>query len=224
MRDAPRRWRTDGRIVLAAAVLLAIAGGCDGGAAPPTGAARLAIAGTPVADVTAVVVTISGPDFAPMAEPLAEADGGWSAFVTTIPCGPARRFDAVAYDASGTAVYRGSSASDVAAGAVVDVSILLEASPAGPFDNSAPVIDSFWASQILVPTSGAVQLGIDAHDPDPADVLSYRWDATCGSFDDALAPQVTWTAPAAAAACAVSVTVSDTNGASVTTSVVLDVS
>jgi hypothetical protein len=226
MDRGPKRTRED--VIRAAALLLlaAVSASCGRPATPAAhGAARLAIAArAPDPGVTAAVVTIGGPDFAPFVEPLSDVGTGWSALVTGIPAGPARSFDVVAYDAVGSPLYRGSATSDIAAGAVADVTIILEGAPAPTFGNAAPIIDSFWASQVTVAPGGTVQLGVTAHDPDPGDTITYRWVASCGVLDDALAPVVTWTAPDVVGSCDVSVTVSDASGGSVTTHVTVDAS
>lgn len=218
--------------VRAAALLVAAAvlgAGCAADVpAGGEGAVRLAVSGAaPGVDVAAVIVTVgkgAGPDFPPMVEALGGAGAGWSAFLTGIPAGPARLFDVVAYDASGAARYRGSSSSDVEPGQVAEVAVLLTDAPAAPFQNSAPVIDALWASQTVAAPYGGVQLGVLAHDSDPADVIAVRWWATCGTLDAAAAAAVTWTAPATPGGCDVGVTVSDTSAASVATFVHLDVS
>ncbi len=217
---------------LAAALLVAGmigASGCGGGAsAIGEGAARLAVTGAPAGvQVTSAVVTVTsgeGPDFPAFSEALVSADGSWAAYLTGIPAGPARRFDVVAYDAAGAPRYRGAASSDVAAGGVSDVAILLTDAPAAPFQNSAPVIDALWSSQTLVTPGGTVQLGVLAHDSDPGDGLVATWWATCGTLDVPSAMTVTWTAPATTGGCDVGVTVSDASAASVTAFVHLDVS
>lgn len=221
--------RTRGGVRAVALLLAALLAGA-GCSAPAAGegTARLAVSGAPAGvQVASVVVTVTGgggPDFPAFAEALASVDGSWGGYLTGIPAGPARRFEVVAYDAAGAARYRGVASSDIEAGAVSDVTILLTDAPAPPFQNSAPVIDALWTSQTLVAPAGTVQLGVLAHDPDPGDSLAARWWATCGTLDVPSATTVTWTAPATTGGCDVGVTVSDATAASVTAFVHLDVS
>jgi hypothetical protein len=52
-----------------------------------------------------------------------------------------------------------------------------------------------------------------AHDPDPALTLAYAWAASCGQFDAATSPIVTWSAPAAAGSCTLTLSVNNGLGA-----------
>lgn len=228
MHVGPTRVRGD---VVVAALLLTVLIGASGCAqeAPAIGegAARLAVTGAPAGvQVASVIVTVTsggGPDLAAFSEPLAGADGSWRAFLTGIPAGPARRFDVVAYDATGAPRYQGAASSDVTAGEVVDVAVMLTDVPS-PYVNAAPVIDALWSSRTQVPPGGDVQLGVLAHDPDAGDAIVAGWASSCGTITQPTGATVTWIAPAGVGHCDVRVTVVDTQGASVSAFVTIDVS
>ena len=210
-----------GKLLLAALGIWTIVGGsgCSRGQGASMGSARVAVASTSLsADVVKIVVTVNpgtGSTFTPIVENLAQTGGSWSAYITGIPAGSGREFDVVASDASGASLYTGSARSDITAGAVASVVVALEPMGGGG-SSSAPVIDYLSASATVVAPGGTVRLGVAASDADPTATLSYLWQATCGAFDHPDSTAVTWTAPATAGSCQVSITVTDNSGLSVT--------
>jgi hypothetical protein len=184
-----------------------------------TGAASVAVYSR-LADAAAitriqVIVTRgSGPDFAPMQADLVQSDGQWTGRISGIPAGPGRQFDAAAYGAAGQVLYSGRARVDIVAnGSALVVIVLSDARP--PVEYGFPIIDSVTASQSNVPPGGQVAFGVTAHDP-AGDALTYRWSATCGAIADPTATSTRWTAPAAAGACQISVTVRNARGLTTT--------
>ena len=227
-------WQTSKRRnpALAALLVLAIAtaSGCAAGTSPHSqGSARVAVARRALtSNVAQVTVTISkgaGPDFTPIVENLVQSGTDWSGYITGIPAGQGRQFDVVASDSTGTQLYTGSATADIAAGSVASVVITLStgSGTGSEFQNQAPVIDYLSASATLVPPGGVVRVGSSAHDPDPTGTVTYKWAATCGTFDNPTAAAANWTAPPTTGNCQLSVNVGDNSGASVTAYLVIDV-
>jgi hypothetical protein len=196
-------------------------------------AAQFAISSAALdAAIDTVVVTVSqgdGPAFPSFQVPLSFAGTSWSGFTTGIPSGAGRQFDVVARDASGTPVLAGSARCDVPPAGVTYVAMLLQPTAASAsYAADAPVIDLLTASSTVVPPGGSVRLAASAHDPAVGGGVSYRWSsscqgdptcqsaASCGSFDNALAPATAWTAPAFPDTCQLSLTVQDDRPVSVT--------
>jgi hypothetical protein len=177
------------------------------------GAMRLAVSGgTGVASVVATITSGDGAYFPPITLSLSEDGPGWTAFVPSVPSGPGRRFELVAYDTLDTPLYAGSATSDVEPGAVIGVAVVLQAYAAPPpASSSAPVINSVTACPGLVVPGGEVQLAASASDPDLG-MVHYQWTADCGAFSDAVAAATTWTAPAVEGGCVVAVSVADDSG------------
>jgi hypothetical protein len=171
------------------------------------------------AQITSMTLTVTkgdGSDFSPIVTNLTESSGQWSRRIS-VPAGAGRLFTVIAYDQGGNAIYTGSGKSDVVAGAVTIVSILLNTnSPL--LKNSLPVIDSLAASPTRVLPNGHSHVAVGAHDPDPGDTIAYHWEAAagCGSFDDPTKADPQWTAPGTEKTCQLSVTVSDSHGAATT--------
>ena len=166
-----------------------------------------------IARLTVSVSAGDGPSFSTMVADLAQSGSSWTAYVTGIPSGSGRRFDVVAFDASGNALYSGTAKANVVAGTDVTVSITLQAvSP--PFGTTVPVLDSVTASVFSVSPSGTVEVKVTAHDSDSSVTLGYLWSATCGTFAATTGPSTTWTAPALGpTTCTLSISVSDGRGA-----------
>ena len=133
----------------------------------------------------------------------------WSAYVQGIPAGTQRVFTIQAFDVSNTLLYSGSTHADITAGATASVSIVIQGTNDGGFQNSLPVVDSLASSANLVvvgttPAPAPVSLSFVAHDPDSGATLSYAWASDCsgGSFDAPTGAYVAgttqtvhWTAP-----------------------------
>ncbi|HEX8971355.1 hypothetical protein [Oryzihumus sp.] len=222
-----------GASLLAALLALTLAAcGRSGGTAPAatSGSARLVAAcqGSACASVARVTITVSkgdGSDFTPITADLAQGSGQWSARIDQIPAGSGRRFDAVAYDQGGAKLYVGAGKTDIVAGATALVSMVLRSpTPPPPLENAVPLIDSLSSSRELVAPGATIQVNVWAHDPNPADVLTYQWRSSCGgSFDDAGKAAPRWTAPAAEGTCPLTVTVSDDHGAAVSATLTITV-
>jgi hypothetical protein len=213
----------------AGASLLAVLGSACGGssgAATRSGDARIvARASTDAVGVARVTVTVSaGEDggFTPITSDMERSGTQWEGRILRIPVGAGRRFDAAAYDDQGNTLYAGSSTSAISAGAASVVSILMQGRSSA-FQNSAPVIDIAPVSVAEVAREGAVDVSVSAHDPDPADTITYRWSSEegCGSFTEPSESATRWTAPTSAGTCRLTVTVSDDRG--LATSTALDV-
>ncbi len=93
--------------------------------------------------------------------------------------------------------------------------------------NTWPTIEEVSASPTRIQAGESTSLAVTASDND-GNPLTYAWSDSggdcAGSFDDASAPQPTWTAPAtspAAASCPLTVTVSDNAGGSHTGTIVV---
>jgi hypothetical protein len=202
----------------AAAMLLVATAACNPGTgAPEVPAARgkaavsVSLSSATEARVARVTVAVSpgsGPDFATLNFDLARSSLGWSGFLTGIPTGPGRRFDVSALDAAGATLATGWGKSDILPGIPASVTILITGS-SPPIANQAPVIDYAAASADAVGPGGSLTVRVSASDPDPADTITYSWSATCGAFDDSRATVSIWTAPSAAGACELTITVSD---------------
>jgi hypothetical protein len=185
-----------------------------------TGAARLVVrplvAETYIARLTVTITSGPiGPAMTPIVTELARAGSQWTGRVEAVPAGSQRQFDAIAFDSQGRALFASSVAADVAASVATVVSITLDNRGPSGLQNSFPVIDSIvWTPEVPAP-SAVVQVRLTAHDPDPADTLSYGWSSTCGSFDVPASPTPKWTAPAQPGSCTLSIAVSDNRGATV---------
>jgi hypothetical protein len=208
-----------------AAVLLVAHAGCVPRAPGESGVLDLRVSTGALAAST-VQVTITpgeGPPFDPITASASFGGSAWTLSVSAVPAGARRGLEVVARDGAGVVTAAGSAQVDVAAGERLAVLVLLQAPVPPPIVNEAPVIDFVSALPGGVPAGGAVQLAATAHDPNPDDAVAYRWTATCGAFDDPARAASTWTAPAAAGDCTVTITVSDTSGLSVSTSLPLAV-
>jgi Bacterial Ig domain len=217
-----------GLSTFALCLALAVAGCAKKQAAATTGGAHVALTAAALSPAVAeVIVTVKpgdGPAFTPFSANLTKNADGWSAFITSIPAGPQRLFEVVANDASHVLLHSGSAKADVVAGqAALVVVTLSSSSPSDGFTNQAPVVEYVSASQSTVVPGGVVSLGISAHDPDPGDLVSYEWSATCGTFDSTTSTRPSWTAPAQEGRCQITAKVSDNRGASVSAFLAIDV-
>ncbi|OJH36916.1 Kelch repeat-containing protein [Cystobacter ferrugineus] len=212
-------------------LLLAVLTGCDTSPRPgvsATGAMRLFIS-TPSAlpgDVARVTVTVSAPDMASLSTELVLTDGTWGGVLGDIPAGEHRTFLARAFTSANTLRYEGRAEDvTVTAGTPGLVSLTLQdVSFPPPFTNEAPLVDSLVANSTSVTPGGSVSLAASAHDPNVGDTLSFTWTAPSGSFAAATQASTTWTAPTTQGPVNLSLTVSDSHGASLTVSVTVMVS
>jgi hypothetical protein len=201
---------------LPVALLLAACGGVEyvGG----VGQASVSISRSALgAGVDRVELTISkgdGPDFLPVVAPLSDIGGSWSSYVSRIPAGPGRRFDVVLYDAGGLALASGTARADVLAGGLTMLAVMIQQPGVGPAPGlNLPIFDQLTASAIEVDPTGVVLLRAAAHDPDPTRTVAYAWEASCGQFDAATSPSVTWSAPPAGGSCTLTLSVNNGLGA-----------
>jgi hypothetical protein len=177
------------------------------------------------ADVAQVSVEVSGSGIpTPLVANLAPSGNTWTGAITNIPAGPDRRFTATAFNASGTALYKGQSASTaIASGSTVSVALTLQpVNPPAPYENEAPIIDSLVVSSNVVLPGGSIQLTATAHDNNASDTLTFTWTGTAGSFSAPTAAATSWTAPATQGVQVLKLEVTDNRGASAT--MTLDVS
>ncbi len=200
--------------------LLVVAAGSCAPAVDPGPGVDLMIS-TGALQVGRVEVTISaggGEPFDPIVATPTFDGTRWTLSVNGVPAGAQRQFDVVAWDGGGQVSAAGSVRADVSPGGRLHVVVLLQQPAPPPLVNEAPVVEAIWASPGGVMAGGAALVGATAHDPNPADAVSYRWGASCGTFDDPALAETTWRAPAAAGtSCTLSITVSDVAGASVAT-------
>ncbi|MCC6748386.1 MAG: hypothetical protein IT371_12055 [Deltaproteobacteria bacterium] len=197
------------------AALLVLLVSC--GPAAPFGGAELrvhraALGGAPLARVT---LSVTGAGIAaPLVTDLSWDGSAYRGRMAQIPAGTNRTFAAEGFDAQGARLYAGQLGGvTIVADATVTVALVLQqTTPPPPFENSAPVIDGLLASASGVVPGGSVGLAVTAHDPDPADTLSYAWSATAGSFDQPGSSRPVYTAPATEGPVTLTVQVSDGRG------------
>ena len=214
-----------GWLWLAAAVLMVA--GCTPPAVSTTGSVQLvAMVEAVTADaVSRVLVTVTAPDMEPLTATLVKTGSTWSGTLTAIPVGSNRTFTAEAFDAAGTKLFAGEAKNVTITGgttAVVNIT-LQETGPGTGFENDAPRITSLVASTNRVAAGGTVALQVTAMDPNTGDTLSYAWTASAGGFDNPTGTVTTWTAPPVAGSATVTVTVTDSRGASATLAITFTV-
>lgn len=148
----------------------------------------------------------------------------WGSLIHLLPAGPDRTFVASAYAADGTLLFQGSVSSvTLIAGQTTLVSITLQqVNPPDTYENSAPVITSLIASPSTVSPGGTVSLSAAAVDAD-GDTLSYEWSASAGTFSSASSASTTWTAPSQPGSYPLTLTVTDSRGATATAQATLNV-
>ena len=177
-------------------------------------------------DVSRVTVTVSAPDMASRSTDLTFANGAWGGVIDNLPAGSHRTFLVQAFNASSTLRYEGRAEDvTVTVGTTGLVSLTLqEVSAPPPVSNEAPLIDSVVASSITVLPGHGLSLMASAHDPNADDTVSFAWTAPSGSFSAPTQANTTWTAPDSTGAVDLTLTVSDSRGASVTQSLTVEVS
>jgi len=219
-----------GAAVLAASV---IGAGCSRNSDTSSqgeGSARIsAINLLAYSDIAKVNVTISsdstGTSPAVIAKPILVplgtkngTDHDWISTVQGIPVGNVL-YSGVAYDSAGTSIFHGEIKGVITANNTASVLINMFQTTANGYSNSAPVISALQIGTTLASTSQNVSVNVIASDPDAGDSLTYAWTTSCSgsSFASATSATTTWTAPPTVpvpATCVVTVTVSDTHGAS----------
>ena len=179
------RWRRTQRLRLGLC-LLGLVSGCGAGQVgePVSRTQRVVLdvsrlPGLSQSDIQRVELTITGPGIGlPIVTDLdRSASNSWSAVVAGIPAGPARIFQAAAFDSTGTIVYQGTASSDVATGSTLELVLLLQDPPPPPA-GSVPDVGSVEASQGRVPPSTPVDLRVTATPP-AGESVGFTWGADC---------------------------------------------
>jgi len=230
-------WRRTQRLRLGLS-LLGLVSGCDPGeVGHPASRNQTLILdvsrlpGLSQSDIQRAELTVTGPGIGvPIVTDLGRsASNAWGAVVSGIPAGPARSFQASAFDSTGTILYQGTAVSDVVAGSTLELVLLLQDPPPPP-TASTPVVGSVLASQGRVPPSSPVDLQVTATAA-AGESLGFVWTADCpgstdqGNFSDGTAASTSWTAPAAQPlTCVLSVSVAGSGGSSVTVYLSIQVS
>jgi N-acetylneuraminic acid mutarotase len=215
------------RISSFAALLLCLAA-CTSPPSEPTGSVQFA-ASTQQAlsanDITRVKVTVSAVDMSPRVVELAKSNGTWGGLIGNIPAGSNRSFLAEAFDSSNTLRFQGqASGITITANQTTAVAITLqEIAPPPPYANEAPVIDSLVASSTSVQTGSSLSLTATVHDPNAGDTLTLAWTASGGTFSAPAATTTSWTAPSSPGVQTLTFTVTDSQGAAVSVSLVVNV-
>jgi hypothetical protein len=215
-------------IAIHLALLSSLTVACEREQAPSpagTGDAHVAVLALSVADVDTVRVSVVDAD-PPIVASLSRVGDEWVGIVGAIPAGSDRTLAVSVRDAGGTEIYRGESTGvAITAGQTTSVAITAqEVAPAQPLVNAAPVIDALVASALAVAPGEVVNLRATAHDPNPADTLTYEWSAPAGTFDAPTSPMTRWTAPATGGNWRLNVRVRDQRNAQATMSVEIEVS
>ncbi len=176
-------------------------------------------------DITRVKVTVSASDMSSRVVELAKSNGTWGGLIGNIPAGSNRSFLAEAFDSSNTRRFQGqTSGVTITANQTTAVAITLqEIAPPPPYANEAPVIDSLVASSTSVQTGASLSLNVTVHDPNAGDTLTLAWTASGGSFSAPAAASTSWTAPSSTGVQTLTFTVTDSQGAAVSVSLVVNV-
>jgi hypothetical protein len=211
---------------LAAALLLCLAA-CTSPPSEPTGSVLFAASTHALSanDITRVKVTVSAADMSPLVVELAKSNGTWGGLIGNIPAGSNRAFLAEAFDSSGTKRIQGqTSGVSITANQTTAVAITLqEIAPPPPYTNEAPVIDSVVASSTSVQTGASLSLTATVHDPNAGDSLTLAWTASGGTFSAPTATTTSWTAPSSTGVQTLTLTVTDSQGAAASVSLVVNV-
>ena len=177
-------------------------------------------------DVARVELTVSGAGMTTRTDALVKTGGQWGGVLGQLPAGTGRTFRAQAFDASNIVRSEGQVANvTIQAGQTTALTLLLQEVNAPPaFDNAAPRILSLVASPGTVAPGGQVTLQAPADDPNAGDALTYAWTAPSGTFSAASSLSTSWTAPATPGQVSLTLTVTDSKGASASLSVIITVS
>jgi N-acetylneuraminic acid mutarotase len=215
------------RLPFLATMLLLCLAACTSETSQPTGSALFAASTQALSanDITRVKVTVSTADMSPLVVELANSNGTWGGLIGNIPAGSNRSFLAEAFDSSNTKRFQGqASGITITANQTTAVAITLqEIAPPPPYANEAPVIDSLVASSTSVQTGSSLSLTATVHDPNAGDTLSLAWTASGGTFSAPAAAATSWTAPASVGVQTLTFTVTDSQGAAVSVSLVVNV-
>ncbi|MDC0712741.1 kelch repeat-containing protein [Stigmatella sp. ncwal1] len=211
-----------------AALLLLCLAACTSPPSQPTGSVQFATStqqALSASDITRVKVTVSAADMSSLVVELAKSNGSWGGLIGNIPAGTDRSFLAEAFDSSHTQRFQGqTSGVTLSAHQTTAVAITLqEMALPPPYANEAPVIDSLVASSTSVQTGSSLSLTTTVHDPNAGDTLSLAWTASGGTFSDPTAATTSWTAPSSIGVQTLTFTVTDSQGAAASVSLVVNV-
>ena len=193
---------------------------------PSSGTAEMQVLALSSADVTTVSVTVAGPALpSPRVSSLFARGGQWGGILGGLPAGTGYTFTVAAKDLAGTLIYSGAASNvTILRGQTAMVIITAQqATPPDAFHNAIPAIDSLVLSSTSVTPGDQVSVKVTAHDPNAQETIAFQWLATCGTFANASAANTTWTAPAVAGPCSLSIKVTDQHGATVTASATINV-
>jgi hypothetical protein len=216
------------RLSSLAALLLLCLAACTSPPSQPTGSVQFAAStqqALSASDITRVTVTVSATDMSSMVVELAKSNGTWGGLIGNIPAGSNRAFLAEAFDSANTKRFQGqTSGVTISANQTTAVAITLqEIAPPPPYTNEAPVIDSFVSSSTSVQTGSSLSLTSTVHDPNASDTLTLAWTASGGTFSAPAAATTSWTAPSSVGVQTLTLTVTDSQGAAVSVSLVVNV-
>ncbi|WP_164011013.1 right-handed parallel beta-helix repeat-containing protein [Pyxidicoccus trucidator] len=211
--------------LLVGALVLATTTGCSLEEAPgvnlePSTSARVMVAlpRSLPATVTRVVATATPSGGGGVSQELAGEGTRWRGLVRGLSAGSGATVEATAFDAQGAVVAQ-AQVSGVAltrhrAGLLVLVPQV--PLPGVPLGNVAPHIDAVMAPAPSARPRASMELRAVAHDANPADVLTYEWRSTGGSFSNATSPSPVWTAPEEPGEVLMTLQVTDSRGAAAT--------
>lgn len=202
--------------------------GCHPQAEEALGEAQLSISvrqALSAADITHIQVEVSAADMPSRTVALVKTGSRWGGTIGQLPAGSGRTFKADAFDSAGSRLYAGeASGVTIVANETAVISITLqELAPAPPFENAAPVITSLVASPATVSSGGTLTLTATATDANAGDVLTVAWTAPSGTFASASSLSTTWMAPSSTGSVPLTLTVTDSKGASVTVTLAVQV-
>jgi hypothetical protein len=221
------RWNVV-NVVLAALVTTAAGGagiGCTNDATPSGSVEVVASSAQALSSVAYVTVTVSGDGIAaPIQQTLTASHGRYAGTVADIPPSTNVVVQGAAYDASGNETYEGtiSGVSITSAEPTLVALVLQTTIPPAPFVGEAPVINGIVASTTTPTPGSTVSLSISTFDAN-ADIVTYAWSATDGSFDDPSSASPVWTAPPTPETVTLKVTIADALGGAATTTFPLTV-
>ncbi|WP_147446540.1 Ig-like domain-containing protein [Corallococcus sp. CA047B] len=201
---------------LAVGLMVALAGCVSEDA---SGSAQVVVTlpqGLSASDVVRVELTVSGEGMTARTDALVKTGAQWGGVLGKLPEGEGRTFHGEAFDAQGARRYEGEATGvRIFTGETTAVALVLqEVNAPAPFENTAPVITSLVASPSTVGPEGVVALQASAEDSDAEDDLTYAWTASAGSFSSPGSLTTTWVAPSVPGAVVLTLTVTDSKGAS----------
>jgi hypothetical protein len=207
-----------------AVAVLSLLAACDG---LSVGVAQLAV-NVPASlapAITRVSVTSSGPGIPSITVDLVQTQNVWSGVIGNIPIGTGRTFRGEAFDASGNRLFVGeTSGITIAANQTVAVALTLQQANAptdGPYD--APIIEYVVSSAAAVRVGGTVTFEARVRDPNPGDPVTCSWTGG-GTFSSASnCATTTWTAPSTTGSSTVTLTATDSRGASASVMLTLQI-